>query len=441
LQTLKLLKNGETMKLFKKLKGNKFINNIIIVASGTALAQIITFGLTPIITRIYGPTSFGVLGTFMAIINILGPVAALTYPIAIILPKKNGEARQIMKLSLFICVIFGIISGLVLLLTFDIIVDLFNLDLVAPFLFLVPLIIIFSGSFQIIEQWLIRNKQFSITAKTAVLQSIIVNSSKIGGGLLFPVSASLVLIQTFGIALRGALMLILSNKSIFNKEKLQQVSLKETAIKYIDFPLYRSSQVLFSSISQGLPIILLASFFGPIAAGFYSLGRQALGTPVQLFGKAVQDVLYPKISEVANRRENISKMIVKPIMGLAIIGIVPFGVIIAFGPTIFSVVFGGEWRGAGIYAQWIALMSLFMLIAKPAIVSIPVLKIQKQFLLFEIIGTVVKIGALSLGFYFFQSDVYAVAFFSIVSVILYISIIVYTLWIASRFNYREKTME
>jgi len=137
LQTLKLLKNGETMKLFKKLKGNKFINNIIIVASGTALAQIITFGLTPIITRIYGPTSFGVLGTFMAIINILGPVAALTYPIAIILPKKNGEARQIMKLSLFICVIFGIISGLVLLLTFDIIVDLFNLDLVAPFLFLV----------------------------------------------------------------------------------------------------------------------------------------------------------------------------------------------------------------------------------------------------------------------------------------------------------------
>lgn len=57
------------------------------MASGTAMAQVISMLLAPIITRLYGPEAYGMMGTFMAIIGIFTPIAALTYPIAIVLPK------------------------------------------------------------------------------------------------------------------------------------------------------------------------------------------------------------------------------------------------------------------------------------------------------------------------------------------------------------------
>ncbi|MFG6119306.1 oligosaccharide flippase family protein [Thalassobacillus sp. B23F22_16] len=419
-----------TIKL--RIIKSKFIKNIAIVASGTIAAQIINFGLTPVITRIYGPDAFGLLGTFMAVINILGPIAALTFPIAIVLPKSHNKAKQIIKLALVVCLSFGIILSIMLLLAFDIIVALFNLWPIASFLFLIPLVVIFSGILQTIEQWLIRTKQFKVTAKTAVFHSIVVNISKIGAGLLYPFAMSLVLIQTFGIAFRGIMMFILADRSLyFKKEKFKENNdLKNIAFDYRDFPLYRAPQVFFNAISQGLPTILLASYFGPAAAGFYSLGRQALGTPVQILGKAVQDVFYPRVSEALNTKENVSKIIIKSVLGLTILGIIPFGAVIALGPIIFSFVFGGEWEVAGIYAQWIALMSLFMLITRPVIVSVPVLKIQRQFLLFEILGSIFKIGALVFGFYYFQSDIYAVALFSLTSMCLYIALTVYTLWVA-----------
>lgn len=419
----------------KKLFKNKFILNIIIVASGTAIAQIIAFILTPVITRIYGPDAFGGLGTFRAIINILGPIAALTYPIAVVLPNENNKAKDIMKLSLIICISIGVLSGLVLLFAFDIIVELFNLQFIAPFLYLIPIVIIFSGGVQIIEQWLIRTKQFKVTAKTAISQSILVNSSKVGVGLIYPFTASLILLQTLGIALRGVLMVISSDRSIFKKEKLTgSTNLRETARDYRDFPLYRSPQVFFNSVSQGLPTILLASFFGPAAAGFYSLGTLALGTPVQLVGKAVQDVFYPRISEAANRKENIRKIIIKSLVGLVLIGIIPFGTIIVFGPEIFTIIFGEKWTEAGIYTQWIAIMSFFMLITRPIIVSIPVLQIQRQFLVYEIVGTIAKVLALVLGFFYFKSDIFAVALFSITGTTLYIVLTMYTLSVAKRYN-------
>jgi O-antigen/teichoic acid export membrane protein len=92
---------------------SKFVRNVAVVASGTAGAQAITMAFSPIITRLYGPEAFGLLGTFMAIVAVVTPLAALSYPIAIVLPKEDIDARGIAKLSAYIAVC---IAALVLLL-------------------------------------------------------------------------------------------------------------------------------------------------------------------------------------------------------------------------------------------------------------------------------------------------------------------------------------
>ena len=69
----------------KKLTQSKFIRSVVLVAGGAAGAQAITMAFAPIITRFYGPEAFGLLGTFTAILGIVMPIAALSYPIAIVL--------------------------------------------------------------------------------------------------------------------------------------------------------------------------------------------------------------------------------------------------------------------------------------------------------------------------------------------------------------------
>lgn len=421
--------------LLSSLKKSSFIKSIFIVISGTALAQIITFALMPIVTRLYGPESMGILGSYIAIGAILGPIAAFTYPIAIVLPKKDTEARAIVKLSIGITTIVSIVLFMILLLASDDIVKILKLEFLSNFILLIPLYLFVTGISQVMEQWLIRSKSYKITARTAVSQSIFMNGSKVVGGLIYPFSLTLVIIQTIGIFFRSFMMFIMSDKSIIKKNEKHKIEdLKKVAIDNIDFPLYRTPQVLINAISQGLPVLLFSMFLGPVIAGYYSLGKQALNTPIQLVGKAVQDVFYPKINELAKNNKSITPKIIKAILGLFAIGILPFGLIIIFGPGIFSLVFGNQWYVAGEYARWISLVSLAILITRPIIVTIPVVNIQKQFLIIEVIGTIFKTLSLVIGIFVIKKAIFAVALFSIASVLMYVFLMAYTLFVSMKYD-------
>src|SRR5699024_1945591 len=103
------------------------VRNVLIITTGTAGAQIITMFASPFITRIYGPDMMGVMGTFTSLTRILIPIAALTYPIAIVLPSKSEDAKGIARLSLIITAMISTLSFLVIILFNKNLVDIFNL--------------------------------------------------------------------------------------------------------------------------------------------------------------------------------------------------------------------------------------------------------------------------------------------------------------------------
>src|SRR5699024_887504 len=110
-----------------KFSEKPFVRNVIVLASGTAAAQMIAMALSPVITRLYGPEAYGLMGAFMAIVNIVAPVAALTYPISIVLPKKDQDAKGLIRLSIIISLIIAIISFLILIFLNKQIINIFNL--------------------------------------------------------------------------------------------------------------------------------------------------------------------------------------------------------------------------------------------------------------------------------------------------------------------------
>lgn len=404
----------------------------MLVATGTAGAQILTMAFAPIITRMYGPEAFGLLGTFMAILGVVTPIAALAYPIAIVLPKSDDDAKGIAKLSLRIALFMALILSVILLFAGNKIAALLGMQAIAAFMLLIPLAMLFSALQQIMQQWLIRKKQFKVTARIAVSQSFILNSSKVGLGWFWPVGSVLIILATLGNALYAVQLWFGAKKwadkdGLINEAAESEVSLNTLAYKYRDFPYYRAPQTFINALSQSLPVLMLASFFGPASAGFYAIGRTVLGMPSMLVGKAVADVFYPTIAEIANRSEDLHRPLIKATLALAVVGIIPYGVVFLFGPLLFSFVFGEEWRVAGEYARWLSAWSYFGFMNRPSVAALAVLNMQRFFLVYEIVSLILRAASLYIGFAILNNDLQAVILFSISGVILNSALILITL--------------
>jgi O-antigen/teichoic acid export membrane protein len=354
---------------------SRFIRNVAVVATGTAGAQVITMLFSPMVTRIYGPEAFGLLGTFIAILAVLTPMAAMSYPIAIVLPKRDVEALMVAKLSLVISAMVFLLVFFVIIVWGDLLVVLLGADVVKDYLWLVPIAMLFSALHQICEQYVIRQRKFRAAARVALIQSIALNTAKTGAGMIYPAAMVLVLMQAI------------------------------------------------NSASQSLPILMLAALFGPASAGFYTLGRTVMGMPAALIGKSVGDVFYPRISEAANKGEELYPLVRNATLALAAVGVLPFLIVIIFGPSLFSFVFGDDWAEAGDYARWLAIWMFFMFINNPSIKVIPVIRVQGFQLAYTLLSLVLRACVLYFAYYCYRDDQLAVSLFSVVGAILNIGLI------------------
>lgn len=413
-------------RAMRRVWTSKFARNVAVVASGTAGAQAITMAFAPFITRIYGPEAFGLLGTFTAIVGVAAPAAALAFPIAIVLPKEDSDALDLARLSILLSFIVALLAAGLIALTSDQLAKSIGAQSVAGLLYLIPLAMIFSAWMQIAQQWLTRKTQFGVVARAAVGHSLILNTAKVGIGWVHSGGAVLIMLATLGPALHATLLFLgarrLSRPIKVNSENgapEKRSTFRQLAYRYRDFPVYRAPQNLINAASQSLPVLMLATLFGPAQAGFYTLGMLVMGAPSSLLGKAVSDVFYPRITNAARNGENLSQHILRSTGVLLGIGIIPFGAVVIFGPDLFKIIFGAQWSNAGEYARWLALFFLFNFINKPCVASVPVLGIQRGLLIYELFSTAGKSLALVAGFYWFSSDIWAVALFSISGVATY----------------------
>ena len=97
-------------------------------------------------------------------------------------------------------------------------------------------------------QWLIRKRQFKVTARVAMSQSFILNGAKTGAGFIYPSGGVLVLLTVFGNVMYAIQLWLGSRKwsdqvDHINTPSKSPVDLKMVAYKYQDFPFYRAPQI------------------------------------------------------------------------------------------------------------------------------------------------------------------------------------------------------
>ncbi len=81
-----------------KLK-SEFSKNTLTLMIGSALAQVIPIIISPILTRVYTPEEFGIFALYITFISIGASLVTAKYETAILLPKKEENAKYLVYIS------------------------------------------------------------------------------------------------------------------------------------------------------------------------------------------------------------------------------------------------------------------------------------------------------------------------------------------------------
>ena len=417
---------------------NRFLRDVVVLAGGTAGAQAMAIVFSPLITRLYGPEAFGVLGTFMALAAIISPLAALSYPVAMVLPRADSAARGIARLSLVIAFSIAAMALVILVVADnDWLAGTLGVGPLGPYLWLVPLVLIFAAWQQIAQQWLVRTRAFKGIAGALAMNALLVNLLKAGGGLLFPSALILIGLQVADLGSQALMMARAALRSGLTLRDTGEMASRGLARQYREFALYRTPQNVINALSQHLPVIMLVSFFGAGAAGFYALARMVLYAPSLLVSRSVGDVFYPALTKRAQQGMPLAGALIRLTLLLLGLVVIPFGVVMIWGPGLFALIFGREWAQAGEYAQWLALMMLFGFCNRPCVVATATLRIQRGLMIYELFSTGLKIIAMYWGLVIMRDDGIAVALFSVSGALSYIALIVWVIQVALRRDRQE----
>jgi len=373
------------MNLIKKTKNyfnlnSEFSKNVITIFTGSTIAQIIPFIVSPILTRIYPPEDFGLLSLFISVSSIFSIIATFQYESAIVLPKNDKDAAALVYLCLILTIIISVLSLIISISFKQSLLQWLGNENLSSWIYLIPVPVFLTGVFNTLNYWATRKKQFRRITIRTISQTITTNILKIALGIKHFFKGGLITATIIGQATSTLVLMYLTwkdDKSILKNVKIKEI--KNNLSKYKNFPKYTAWQGLFDMINSSGTTFIIVFFMGSTTLGFFSFTMSLLQRPLQLIGASIAQVYYQKASELYNEGNDLWIISKKLIERLIVIAIFIFTPIAVAGPTIFSFVFGEKWVESGIIARIILPWLIIRFIVSPLTNIINIFGKQKSF--------------------------------------------------------------
>ena len=375
-----------------------FLKAVSVLVGGTAFAQLISFLCLPILTRLYTPEDYSVLGVYVAIVSILAVISCLRFDIAIPIPENENDGKALLLLSLLINIIFSIFLYLLLFISYPYIQQYKIIYQLSYWIWLIPLGIFISGFYSALQYWATRHKRFKDIAKTRMTQAIVGNTTSMVAGISLIGFGGLILGQLVNLC-GGLSKLVLSARADLNVVKSSE--LKQTFFKYNKFPKYSTFEALANTSAIQLPLIIIASFIVGPEVGYLMLAMKVLGIPMGLIGGAMSQVYLANANEYLKNSElyNYTKEIIFKIFKITIF---PFLLLALVSPYIFGFIFGKEWGGVGLYILAMIPWYFMQILSSPVSMSLHVIEKQKVALFFQIFGFFIRVILLGIFIIFWK---------------------------------------
>lgn len=415
-----------------QLKSSLFVRNVATLATGTTLAQSVSIITAPILYRIYSKVDYGTLGLYMAIVGVVGVFSTLQYIQPVLLEKEDDDAKKIMWLNRVINIGVSLIVLLLVITLGDTLGRAMGNEAIMPWLYLAPISIFFTGQSQIFGIWANRKAKYKILSFNAILTALLVPAVSISVGLINNGPLGLFLGLLVSHVIPPIILLVaLTKHDDLGLKYLDWAVIKEKAKTYKNYPFYSLPSEFINRLTNQLPVFMLSAFAGPAIVGVYNLCVRMLGLPIQLIGSSIARVFKQRAAADYNEKGDFRNVFVKTMKTLMAISIVPLIVILIFGPDIFSLAFGENWREAGVFAQILIFMFMMKLITAPLAYSYFIVDRLKEDLYNHIYMLVSSLSIFYFGFKLTDDYKIIIAVFSLNYVLIY-------LWIIFRAYYFTK---
>jgi lipopolysaccharide exporter len=408
-----------------------FAGNVLRLASGTALAQVLSVLASPLMVRLFAPETFGLFAVFTSLTSILAVLACLRYELAIMLPERDEEAVNLLGVSLGFSLLLSLLMVPVIFWGQEYLLRWLNAPRLAPYLWLVPPMVFVSGVFLALNYWNSRTKHFGRLSIARVSNSVATIITQLSFGLAgFATAGTMIGASVGGKLLATAVLggqIWQDDRKIF----LQAINWREMVRgvkRYRKFPLIDIWGALFNTVSWQLPVFLLALFFSQAAVGFYAFGFRLINLPMSLIGAALSQVYFQK------DQSRLAETTLKVFQRLVALCLLPTLLLSVVGREAFSLIFGPDWAEAGVYTQILSIWMFFWFISSPLSTIFIILERQELFLIVQF--AILASRAISLYIGGMLGDVYlSLGLFSISGVLIYGGL---TFWNLSMANVRLK---
>ncbi len=303
--------------------------------------------LQPFLRRFYPPEAFGTFSVYMSVVGILLIVLSLKYENAIILPKKDKSAANLLLLSIIINLFFSFVIFVVVLIWHHQINQLLNIHpAYQQFIYLIPFGAFLYSFYQSLNFWLIRKKAFYAITVNKLTRRGFEGFLQMGFHFI-RMKTGLIwgdIIGNIANSIWGVKQCVNTG---LNLKTFSFVKLKYVAKHYQEYPKYNVIPSLMSACSYLMPAILINTFYSAENTGYFDLSKLLLSVPLALIASSLSNVLLQRIVERKNLNESIKKDLMAIFSVVAIIGVVEIILIGLWANEIFSVIFGKNWIFSG----------------------------------------------------------------------------------------------
>lgn len=394
---------------------SSFWRSVTSVFMGTLMAQLIPILGSLLIARLYLPESFGEFSVWLGIVMFLAVVLTARFEAALAI-EKDGDARyhavfatllMTAGLTVLACLV---ITGLCVMAPqrFDG-MSFFTVMLLVPTASLMALA-------QIWQSWAAAEGAYRLLSLMRIAQAAAITLLQIVMGVWAATADALAGAYLVGVVIGLVLSVaVFPLKLDWRWDTLWRASCAFW-IRQKKFPIFSLPADAINTAAAQLPVIIVAARFGAEMAGWLAMAMRILGAPIGLLGKAVLDVFKRHAAVSFRERGECRQEYVRTFQVLGL-GSLAFCIgMYFFGESAFVLLFGNEWRQAGVLAVWLMPLFAMRFIASPLSYVVYIAEKQQVDLIWQIALLAMTVASL----YWAGSSSQAIKVYSVGYSLLYV---------------------
>lgn len=340
-----------------------YLKNVGFQSGGNILAQVINIASLPLITRLFDPAEIGLFNLFVEFLALATILISLRAEHVVLLPKTDRQAAELM--GFVAC--FGAMSCIVM----TVVMAALSARGLVPAEYRVWALILPATSFlvvfaQAVQQFSQRSADFRRSGSSEVVNrmsnsmvAIIAGSFGLPG-IWLGIGTAMGFVGKL-VVFRAAFRELTPNLIAGTRTGWHRIR-KQKFEKILGSMMVSHIMLALTSL---VPLIYVGYRFGAEYTGYFSLVIGTLALPTTLIGNAVGHVFFQRASHRFSHDGTFDKLLIANLRMLVLMAIPAFLFVGVFGPSIYQLIFGGQWLVAGQTAQIYALAAAMSFITVP----------------------------------------------------------------------------